>query len=399
MTLLGKAKYFSSLDIKLGYWQVAIDEKDKEKTAFTCHSGLYKFLVVPFGISNAPAIFQELMLVVLSGYSQFAAAYLDDILIFSSSIEEHFQHLQFVFNRLRQHNLRLKLKKCSFAQTETNYLGFIIGSNGIKPDNKKCEAIKSLPSPTCVREVRAFVGMCSYYWRFIPNFSKIAEPIIDLTKKYSRFKWTNEHQKAFDFIKNSLPTVPMLIYPDPNKLYTLYTDASDLCIGACLTQNDEKTQEEKPIYFLSHKLSRTQCRWSTVEKEAYAIHYSLQKLDYYLHNATFTIKTDQAPLGYLLESPMQNRKIQLCSLNIASYDCQIEYISGPTNTCADLLSRHPTNLSHALGGNLSYISDSHENEGEILDFSFKNTFQVNVLDSSKLTQKTLPVIGWKTKTR
>ena len=127
LTLLGKAKYFSSLDLNSGYWQVAMDEKDKEKTAFTCHSGLYEFLVMLFGLSNAPAIFQELMSVVLSGYSQFAVAYLDDILIFSPSIEEHLQHLQFVFNRLRQHNLRLKLKKCSFAQTETNYLGFIIG--------------------------------------------------------------------------------------------------------------------------------------------------------------------------------------------------------------------------------------------------------------------------------
>ena len=201
------------------------------------------------------------------------------------------------------------MKKSSFA--ETNYLGFIIGANGIKPDDKKCEAIKSLPSTTFVREVRAFVGMCSYYRRFIPNFQKLAEPIIDLTKTYSRFKWTNEHQEAFEFVKDSLTSVPMLIYPDPNKPYTLYTDASGSCIGACLTHSDEKTQEEKSIYFLSHKLSKTQCKWSTVEKEAYAIHYSLQKLDYYLHNATFTIKTCHAPLKYLLESAMQNRNIQV----------------------------------------------------------------------------------------
>lgn len=205
--------------------------------------------------------------------------------------------------------MKLKLKKCSFLQTETTYLGFVIDEDGIKPDQNKVEAIRALPVPTCVKEVRSFVGMRSYYRRFIPNFSKIAEPIIDLTKKYAHFKWTDVHQKAFDFIKESLTSVPLLAYPDPNVPYILYTDASDTCIGSCLTQTCEG--EEKPIYYLSHKLSRSQCKWSTVEKEAYAIHFSLQKLDYYLHDAEFVIKTDHKPLKYLLESPMQNRKIQL----------------------------------------------------------------------------------------
>lgn len=159
---------------------------------------------------------------------------------------------------------------------------------------------------------------------------QIAEPIINLTKKYAHFKWTDEHQKAFDYIKGSLIVVPLLIYPNPNDPYILYTDASNSCIGACLTQMCEG--EEQPVYFLSHKLSKTQCKWSTIEKEAYAIHYALQKLDYYLHNATFAIKTDHAPLKYLLESPIQNKKNQLWSLNTSRYNCKIEYITGPTKT-------------------------------------------------------------------
>ena len=189
----GRPTYFSSLDLKSGYWQVAMDEKDKEKTAF-------EFNVMPFGLSNAPAIFQELMSIVLQDCSGFATAYLDDLLIFSESLEEHMKHISIIFMKLRQHNLQLKLKKCSFLKTETNYLGFIVSENGIKADSKKIEAIKSLQIPTCVREVRSFIGMCSYYRRFVPNFSQIAEPIIALTRKYTHFKWTKIHQKAFGWL-------------------------------------------------------------------------------------------------------------------------------------------------------------------------------------------------------
>ena len=185
LALLGKAKYFTSLDLKSGYWQVLMDEADKEKTAFACHCGLFEFNVMPFGLSNAPAIFQELMSIVLQGLGHFATAYLDDILIYSETVDQHLHHLQQVFDRLREHGLKLKLKKCSFLRSETTYLGFIISSEGIKPDPQKVEAIKSLPPPTCVREVRSFIGMGSYYRRFIPNFSEIAEPVIALTRKYA----------------------------------------------------------------------------------------------------------------------------------------------------------------------------------------------------------------------
>ena len=159
------------MDLKSGYWQVAMDEKDKEKTAFACHKGLFEFNVMPFGLSNAHAVFQERMSVILQGCDDFATVYLliiaylftlHDIMMFSSTLKEHLEHLSIIFGKLRQHNLKLKLKKCSFLQLETNYLGFVIGKGGIKPYEKKIEAIKSLPVPTCVREVRSFIGMCSY---------------------------------------------------------------------------------------------------------------------------------------------------------------------------------------------------------------------------------------------
>ena len=202
-----------------------------------------------------------------------------------------------------------------FLKVRNNLFG-IHNQVCIKPDPQKVEAIKSLPLPTCVREVPSFIGMGSYYRMFIPNFSEIAELVIALTRKHARFKWTDECQSAFEYLKQSLTLVPLLAYPDPNKPYSLYTDASNSCVGACLTQacEDEENnlpnvKNEKPIYYLSHKLSKTQCKWPTIEKEAYAINYALCKLDYYLHVARFVTKTDHKPLIPLFHTGPESRKL------------------------------------------------------------------------------------------
>ena len=356
-----------------------MEEGSKEKTAFSSHRGHFQYRVMPFGLSTAPQAFQRLMNLVLEGLEDFAVAYLDDILIFSANEEEHLKHIQTVLNRLREHNLKLKLKKCEFMKEETEYLGFIVSKNGVKTDPKKVEAINTMAAPKSVREVRGFIGMTSYYRRFIPNFSAIAEPLLILTKKYARFSWSEEAQKAFDFIKESLMVVPLLVYPDLNKPYVLYTDASQYCIGACLTQ--EVDGEEKPIYFLSHKLTPTQTRWPTIEKEAYAIHYSVQKLNHYLHDATFVIRTDHKPLKYILDSPMNNKKVQLWALILAGYNCKVEYIEGRLNCCADLLSRLPTGED----SNLESARDTDELEVD-LDLDDR-TLQVSVLNSNTFVPK------------
>ena len=279
LATLGRAKYFSTLDLKSGYWQVELDERDKERSAFSCHKGLFHWNVMPFGLTNAPGVFQELMSIVLQGQGDHALAYLDDVLVFSETREQHLEHLQKVFDSLRQHNLKLKPSKCTFFQKETKYLGFRIGQEGIQPDPDKVTAIQTVAAPKTVRQVRGFIGMCSYYRRFIPNFSSIAEPLINLTRKWAKFKWDDTCQNAFEKLKGCLADMVILAYPDPNKEYNLYTDASDYAIGACLTQKvfdpQEQKEVEKPIHFLSHKLSETQTRWSTIEKEAYSIHYAL----------------------------------------------------------------------------------------------------------------------------
>ncbi len=272
LALLGKSKYFTSLDLISGYWQIPIKPEDREKTAFASgFRGLFHFNVMPFGASGAGSIFQELANKVLKGCEGFAVAYLDDILIFSPDLQSHLSHVDTVLQSLSKHNLKLKLSKCQFLQRETRYLGFIIDQNGIKPDPLKVEAIRQFPRPKCVRDVRSILGAAGFYRRFCPSYSELVEPLINLTRKNVPFTWSKLCEDSFKQLKDSFSQIPYLSYPDPNKPYILYTDASDKCIGACLTQKCESNETgdyvgEKPIFFLSHRLSPTQCKYSTIEK-------------------------------------------------------------------------------------------------------------------------------------
>ena len=244
-------------------------------------------------------------------------AYQDDILIFSASIDEHLKPLKTVLAQLRKQGLKIKLSKCQLMKKETKYLGFVIDESGVHHDIDKVEVIRAMPEPRTVREDRGFIGAIGYYRRFIPAFSRIATPLIALTKKYARFSWTEDCQRSFNTLKAQLTAILLLAYPDLRRPMILYTDASDQCIGACLTQPCPERDcpipgvpEEVPIYFLSHKLSPTQQRWLVIEKEAYAIVYALEKLNYYMSGATFVIKTDHKPLQYLFEADWTNKKIQ-----------------------------------------------------------------------------------------
>ena len=381
---LSGAKYFTSLDLRSGYWQVKVDEGSQDRTAFTCHKGLFSFKSMPFGLCNAPSVFTELMTEVLDGLDDFATSYLDDVLIWSNSLSEHLSHIRQVFDRFRQHNLKLKLKKCNFLQEETTHLGFVISKQGVKPDENKVKAIRSLPPPTNVREVRGFIGSVSWYRRYIPNFSKIAEPLIRLTRKHARFKWDQECQAAFEYLKESLTIIPLLAFPDCSLPYRVYTDSSADTVGAMLSQEQEEIDEEgnstgrmveKPIYFLSHKLSPTQCRYSTIERECYAIYYALQKLHTYLHNAKFEIFCDHQPLKYLLESPMMNKRVQMWALTIQGYNATINFISGKENSVADLLSRIPNQKEEERG---QETLSEQEIEPEVSDKSY----EIGVINSN-----------------
>jgi len=341
---LDGSQYFTCLDLKSGYWQIGMCPLSKEKTAFTCFLGLHHFLVMPFGYVNSGAIFSELMNKVLVGIQhRFAIAYLDDIIIFSKTFEDHLSHIETVFSRLRNAGLKLKMSKCDFLKKEVNYLGHIVSASGIKPDSEKVKAIQKLATPSTVKEIRSFIGMCSYYRRFVPNFAKIAKPLTELTKKNRRFYWTDECQNSFENLRAALMEAPILAYPDISKPYKVYTDASNFAIGAALVQDSE--MGERVIQYLSHQLNETQQRWPIIEKEAYAIVYSVQKFRPYLLGSKFTVMTDHKPLGHLFTSEMRNARVQRWAIMLDEYGCDVQYIRGSKNVVADALSR----LSPSVG--------------------------------------------------
>ena len=221
----------------MDYWQIKLDKASREKTAFVTHAGLYEFNVMPFGLTNTPSCFQRLMECVLCGLNwKIALIYLDDVLIYSRTFEDHLKHLRLVFDRFREAGLKMKPSKCHFGKKKVRYLGHVISKEGIYPDPEKIVAIKEYPVPRSVKEVRAFLGLANYHRKFVKDFAKIAGPLHDLTKKGLKFRWHNECQVAFEKLKEALTNAPILAYLDFTREFTLATDASDEGLGYVLGQ-------------------------------------------------------------------------------------------------------------------------------------------------------------------
>ena len=360
------------------------------------------FQVLPFGLSQAPGFFTELMNKVLQGIQhKFTLAYLDDILIYSKTWDEHLKHIQAVFDRLRDAGLKLKMSKCEFLKQEVKYLGHVISASGVKPDPEKVKAIRTLAPPENAKDVRTLLGMSGFYRKFIPNFAKIAQPLTELTKKNRHFVWTDECQKAFETLRTALSEAPILAFPDTNKPYKLYTDASNYAIGAALVQ--ESAFGERVIQYLSHQLNDTQQRWPIIEKEAYAIVYSIKKFRPYLLGSKFTVMTDHKPLKYLFSSPFTaSAKIQRWAILLSEYGCDINFISGAKNRVADGLSRLPcldpkvgegedmmTSVSSTRGP-ADYANQMREGrQGELLNddsMLHECSFDVQVIDTDRAPQ-------------
>jgi hypothetical protein len=232
----GQAQWFTTLDLASGYWQVGMDPKDVEKTAFITPFGLYEFLVMPFGLSYAPGTFQRLMNRVLHDYlGIFVAVYLDDVIIFTKGpFEQHLDELQQVFNKLRKANLMIKIQKCYFCSPNLKFLGHVVGRDGIRPDPEKIEKVENFPVPKSVTQLRSALGLFTYYRKFVKDFSKIARPLFELLKKDTYYIWTEKQQTAFDRLKLALISAPILTYPDFEKPFIIYTDASKIGLRAVL---------------------------------------------------------------------------------------------------------------------------------------------------------------------
>ena len=385
--------YFTTVDLRSGFHQIPLTKDASEKCSFAAaFKGKYRFKVMPFGLSNAPNIFQRMAARLIEGIEDHTVAYVDDILIFTKGdLTDHLNKVQELLNRLRKHNLSLKLSKCQWATQEISYLGFKVSIHGVAPDEAKVDAIKHLKIPESTREIRSLIGMVSYYRRFIPRLAELSEPLVAMTRKHARFKWTDECQKAFDLIKQQLTVVPLLAYADPNKPYILYTDACDIACGAVLVQSCEEDEtwipgipKEKPIYFLSHKFTPSQIRSLCVGgKELYAMIYALDKLHYWVQGADVTLRTDHKPLKYLLTAEQSNRKYLAWALKVQSYNVKIEYIPGKENVTADLLSRSPPDAEPSEAFQVREISDN-ALECSVIDTSSFDPSQYLAVDQTRL---------------
>ncbi|XP_025266372.1 uncharacterized protein LOC112638592 [Camponotus floridanus] len=332
------AKYLSTLDLKDGYWQVPLDPDSRPATAFTIPGrGLLQFRIMPFGLHSAPATFQRLLDNVGPDLDLHVLVYLDDIIIVSRTFKEHLTHLKEVFRRLRQTRLQLNVDKCHFCRDRLKYLGHIVDQEGIRTDPDKMSAIKNWPAPTTVRQVRQFLGMASWYRRFVPNFSAIAAPITRLTRKNTRLTWAGEEQNAFQRLKDMLTTAPVLACPDFNRPFILQTDASTQGLGAA--QNLE--QGERVIAYASRTLNQAEKNYSATELECLAVVWAIRRMRDYLEGYRFTVVTDHQSLKWLQRLEAPTGRLGRWVFELQQFDFDIRYRKGALNKVADALSRQP----------------------------------------------------------
>ena len=333
------AKWFTSMDLASGFHQVEMEESDKEKTAFICSEGLYEFNVMPFGLKNAPGTFQRMMDKILKEYiGDFVEIYVDDIMIYSRNLEEHIQHIEKVLQKLREYNLVIKLKKCKFCQNKIEFLGHEIGEKGLKPNAKKIEAIDRIKEPETITEVRSFLGLCSYYRRFVKDFSKIAKPLTELTKKDIPFVWTQKCQESFDKLKRILVENPILAHPDFNKEFILITDASADGLGAILSQKN-KDDKEVVIAYASKSTNSNERNYPITDLECLAIIWAIRHFHKFLINHKFKVITDHAALKSLMKDKEPKGRRARWTMELQQYNFEILHRSGKLNTNADALSR------------------------------------------------------------
>lgn len=332
------SKYFITLDLRAGYWQILMDENSIPLTAFRAHHNLYEYIVMPFGLKTAPATFSRLMEDVLGDlYWRGVCVYLDDILIHHVDFEGAMDLLKIVLQRLKKAGLTIAIDKCRFFPKELLYLGYIVGDGYIKPNLEKIETLRRLKVPKDVKGVRSLLGCIGYFRQFIPRYSEIAEPLLRLLKKKNRFQWSEEQEQAKNTLIEALMDIT-LTNPLNGDLLKLETDASDLAISAILYCRATNRDPWRPVEFVSRTLNEVQQRWPIHEREAFAIVYALERLDPYLRGRDFEVWTDSSSITWMNNS--KTGKVARWASRLAEYKMKLIFRSGKTNVVADFLSRY-----------------------------------------------------------
>lgn len=359
---LAGSQWFSVLDLRSGYYQIDMAEADKEKTAFICPLGFFQFERMPQGVTGAPATFQRLMERVVGDMNLLQVlVYLDDLIVFGRTLEEHEERLMKVLDRLEEAGLKVSIDKCHFCQNRVKYVGHLVSKDGIATDPDKIEAVISWPQPSDLKSLRSFLGFCGYYRRFIANYSSIVKPLTELTKGYAPtqqgkkagkeksmtyFKesepfgdrWDESCTSAFKQIIHCLTHAPVLAFADPSKPYILHVDASLKGLGAVLYQ--EHPEGLRPVAFANRKLRPAELRYPIHQLEFLSLKWAIvDKFHDYLYGAKFHVRTDNNPLTYVLTSAKLNATGHRWLAALATYDFSIQYRPGKSNTDADLLSR------------------------------------------------------------
>ena len=362
---LNGKKYFSSLDAKSGFHQLPIDEVDQHKTSFRTQDGQFQFCRLPFGMRNASFQFQRALEEVLKeALNDYAQVYVDDIVLFSSSFNDHLRDLDKILKLLIKGGVRLSMNKCQIAKNEIKYLGYIVNGDHIRPSQEKLKAVREFPEPKCPKDIKRFLGLCGFYRQCIQGFSKITVPLSELLKKDKIWKWGVEEQDSFETLKEALCKEPILRHPDFSKNFEVHCDASDQSIGSSLMQSDGEISY--PVCYYSRKIGGSELNYSVTEKEALAVIEAVKHWHYYLAERPFTVVSDHAPLaGCFKKSNNLHGRLARWAVYMQMYDFEIKYKKGELNKLPDLLSRPPMDENVANVCVLTEGNEQKQNENDL----------------------------------
>lgn len=341
--------FMSTFDLRSGFWQVPLRECDKDKTAFQTPFGTYRFTRMPFGLKNAPSTFQRLIdklrssvnrsLSQIEGDNVTLLAYQDDLLLITETYSGHIKALRAVCEKLRDFNLKANRDKCVFCRKKVKYLGHVITQEGVSPDYDKVQSVVEMKPPLNLKHLRTFLQTCSWFRKFVPNFSAVAEPLTRLTRKNQTWVWETEQINAFEELKKRLTTAPILIQADYSEPFILRTDASSYAVGAVLLQGEGV--EERPIEYASRLLTSAERNYSTTEREALAVVWAVERFRGYVDGHQVIVRSDHQPLKWLLTLKSPSGRLVRWALKLQSFNITYQYVPGKANVVADTLSRPP----------------------------------------------------------
>ena len=342
LDVIAGSKVFSIMDLTSGFWQVALDDESASIAAFSANGRTYVPNALPFGLKVSPSVFQKRLNDVLHDFSAFCRVYVDDIIVYSKTYEEHLDHLRQILKRLDEKNLRIKGSKCLFAQTSLKYLGHIVSADGVRPNPETVDQVRNSPAPTDLKQLRAWLGLANYYRRFVRNFAGLAVPLTRLTRKNARFEWSDECAEAFDAIKRAVSEDAVLMYPDFNKQFYLDVDASNFAVGYVLSQLDNEGIL-RPVAFGSRQLNAAQCNYSATDREALGTREGIRHFSYYFEGSRMPliVRTDHKALVDMYNSREWTPLTARWFNEILNAKIELKYRAGESNGNADAMSRYP----------------------------------------------------------